>query len=156
MDINDPKYMRRAIQVSQDARDHGNHPFGAILVDEDGNIVLEAENNIITTKDCTGHAETNLMRKASAQFSPDFLNRCTLYTSTEPCAMCCGAIFWGGVRRMVFGLSMERLYAMNSALAGEQLYLSSRDLFKHGTPATEVIGPVLEDEALRVHLGFWG
>src|SRR3954466_2228568 len=99
------QHLRRAIELAQQARDHGNHPFGALLVDEKGNVVLEAENTVRTDKDVTAHAETNLMRKASALFAPDLLEPGTLAPSAEPCAMCAGAIYWGNVRRVVFGLS---------------------------------------------------
>ena len=91
------------------ARKNGSHLFGALLVDPTGNLVLEAENTVVTGPDCTGHAETNLMRMASWRFSPEFLHGCTLYTSTEPCAMCAGAIYWGNVQRVVFALSEEEL-----------------------------------------------
>ncbi len=97
MHEDDPKFIRLAIAVAQRARAHGNHPFGALLVDENGQILLEAENTVVTANDATGHAETNLIRLASKRYSPDFLAQCTLYTSTEPCAMCAGAIFWGNV-----------------------------------------------------------
>jgi len=56
--------MRRAIARAEQSVEHGNHPFGALLVDADGNVVLEAENTVVTERDCTGHAETNLMRLA--------------------------------------------------------------------------------------------
>ena len=79
------RLMRAAIEVAQRARDHGNHPFGALLVDQDNNILLTAENTVVTENDCTGHAETNLMRLASQKYDPDFLAMCTLYTSAEPC-----------------------------------------------------------------------
>jgi tRNA(Arg) A34 adenosine deaminase TadA len=152
--------MRVAIAVACRARENGNHPFGALLVDEVGNILLEAENTVVTGRggagrDCTGHAETNLMRMASRQFEPEFLACCTLYTSTEPCPMCSGAIFWGNVRRVVYGLSEEGLYAMIGADDEEALYLPCRDVFGKGRKHIEVIGPLLEDEARQVHEGFW-
>ena len=106
----DERLMRRAVAIAAKAREHGNHPFGALLADEKGNIQLEAENTVVTEKDCTGHAETNLMRKACRKYDPNTLAKCTLYTSTEPCPMCTGAIFWGNVGRIVFGLSEKRLY----------------------------------------------
>ena len=108
------QHLRRAIELARQAREHGNHPFGALLVDHRGNVVLEAENTVRTDKDVTAHAETNLMRMASARFEPDFLERCTLYTSTEPCAMCAGAIYWGNVRRVVFGLSQEQIRSISN------------------------------------------
>ena len=54
-------YLRKAIEVSKKSREHGNTPFGAILVDGEGNILLEQENIEITEYNCSGHAETSLM-----------------------------------------------------------------------------------------------
>ena len=149
------KLIRAAIAIARSAREHGNHPFGALLVDQAGNILLTAENTVVTDNDCTGHAETNLMRLASQQYDQDFLATCTLYTSTEPCPMCSGAIYWGNVRRVVYGLSEERLYALVDKTSEDVLLLSCRDIFAKGRKHVEVIGPVLEEEALSVHQGFW-
>jgi len=155
MNVDDKKFIRTAIGIASKARERGNHPFGALLVDWDGNVLLEAENTVVTDRDCTGHAETNLMRKATGQYDPEFLGTCTLYTSTEPCPMCSGAIFWGNVRRLVYGLSEESLYEMIGDDIEEVLYLPCRDVFRKGRKPIEVIGPVLEKEARQVHVGFW-
>jgi tRNA(Arg) A34 adenosine deaminase TadA len=104
----DVQWMQRAIAAARRARDKGNHPFGAVLVDGQGQMLMEAENTVVTDNDCTAHAETNLIRQAARTYDRDFLARCTLYSSTEPCAMCAGAIYCGNVRRVVFGLSKER------------------------------------------------
>jgi tRNA(Arg) A34 adenosine deaminase TadA len=69
--------------------------------------------------------------------------------------MCAGAIFWGNVRRVVYGLSEEGLYGMIGGDSEEVLYLPSRKLFEAGHKPIEVIGPVLEQEARKVHEGFW-
>ena len=82
--------IRTAISLAASAREHGNHPFGALLADENGNILLTAENTVNTASDATGHAETNLVRLASQKFPPEVLAKTTLYTSTEPCPMCSG------------------------------------------------------------------
>lgn len=155
MKLNDQTLIRAAIQIAFKSREHGNHPFGALLVDKQGHILLEAENTVMTENDCTGHAETNLMRKASRMYGRDFLAECCLYTSTEPCPMCSGAIFWGNVRRVVYGLSENRLYGLVGEQSEEVLLLSCRDVFETGKKLIEVIGPVLEDEAIKVHEGFW-
>ena len=155
MDKNDLRFMRKAIDVARKARVKGNHPFGAILVDEHGHILMEAENTVVTDQDCTGHAETNLMRQASKAYDRDFLAKCTLYTSTEPCPMCAGAIFWGNVRRVVYGLSQEGLYVMIEEGAEDVLDVPCRELLGKGKKPVKVIGPVLEEEARSVHEGFW-
>lgn len=147
------QHLRRALELARQARDHGNHPFGALLVDHRGNVVLEAENTVRTDKDVTAHAETNLMRMASARFEPDVLERCTLYTSTEPCAMCAGAIYWGNVRRVVFGLSQEQIRSISGSAPG--LAITSREIFERGDHPVEVSGPHLPRESSAVHDGFW-
>jgi tRNA(Arg) A34 adenosine deaminase TadA len=146
--------LRRAIAIARRAREHGNHPFGALLADEQGRVLLEAENSVNTESDCTGHAELNLMRLASRQYTFDDLARCTLYTSTEPCPMCSGAIFWGGVGRVVYALSEAGLYAMTGD-SPHKLPLACREVFAHGGRPIEVLGPAIEDEARQVHEGFW-
>jgi tRNA(Arg) A34 adenosine deaminase TadA len=87
--------MQQVIEIARQARLHGNHPFGALLADAEGNILLTAENTVVTENDCTCHAETNLIRQAARNYAAEFLETCTLYASTEPCPMCAGAIFWG-------------------------------------------------------------
>ena len=148
--------LRRAIELARLAREHGNHPFGALLVDAKGNVVLEAENTVRTDKDVTAHAETNLIRMATARFDRDFLGRCTLYTSTEPCAMCAGAIYWGNIRHVVFGFSQEQIHAISAGNPENmQLQLSSREVFARGDHPVEVSGPHLPKESAAVHDGFW-
>jgi len=156
LNVTDLDHLRAAIEVAQKAREHGNHPFGAILVDENDRVLLQAENTVVTERDCTGHAETNLMRSASQQFSPEKLSTCTLYTSTEPCAMCAGAIHWGNVRRVVFALSETELYEMIGP-SPEHLLLPCREVFAHSQRPVEVMGPAaeLQREARAVHDGFW-
>ncbi len=151
----DSRFVRAAIEVARRAREHGNHPFGAVLVDANGRLLMEAENTVVTEKDCTGHAETNLVRQASTRYEPDFLAGCTLYTSTEPCPMCAGAIYWGNVGRVVYGLSQNGLYEMVGAESEEDLRLSCREVLGRGRKAIQVMGPLLEEEAREVHMGFW-
>jgi tRNA(Arg) A34 adenosine deaminase TadA len=74
-------------------------------------IVVEAENNVVTGRDPTGHAETNCVRAAALQLTDEQLARSTLYTSTEPCCMCSGAIYWAGVTAVVYGCSDAALGA---------------------------------------------
>jgi len=155
MTDSDLQHLRSAIALSRRSREGGNQPFGALLTGPDGQVLLEAENTVVTGPDCTGHAVTNLMRLASRQFTSDFLAGCSLYASTEPCPMCGGAIFWGGLGRVVFALSERAFYQLVGPDC-DGLRVGCRDVFAHGQRPIEVHGPALEDEALAVHLGFWG
>ncbi len=147
--------MRTTIDLARKARENGNHPFGAVLVDDQNTILMTAENIVITENDCTCHAETNLVSQASKEYSRDFLEKCTLYASTEPCPMCSGAIFWSNIGRVIFGLSQNSLYELIGEDNAKTLKLSCREVFAKGNKPIKIIGPVLEDEALIVHWDFW-
>jgi tRNA(Arg) A34 adenosine deaminase TadA len=152
----DLRHLTRAIELAASAREHGNHPFGSLLADGDGEVVLEAENTVVTGRDVTAHAEQNLVREASARFTPDELGACTLYTSTEPCAMCAGAIFWSGIGRVVFALSSATLGEIVEDPTGAYtLAMSCREVFDRGGRTVDVQGPLIEDRARVVHDGFW-
>ena len=154
--MDDHHFCRIAIQTAKEAREEGNHPFGAILVDEEGNILMISKNTVNTERDATGHAETNLMRMASRMYSREFLRTCTMYTSTEPCAMCAGATYWAGVGRIVYGLSETGLYELTGSNPENMtLKLPCREVFARGQEEVGVVGPLLEDEARTVHDGFW-
>jgi tRNA(Arg) A34 adenosine deaminase TadA len=144
------EFIRLSIQLSQQAMMKGNQPFGACIV-KDGKVLLTAENEIHTSHDKTQHAERLLASRASQQFDEDTLAACTLYTSTEPCAMCAGAIYWAGIRRVVFSCSQEAF----AAIAGKALDIPCREVLSYANHPMEVIGPVLESEALAVHQKFW-
>ena len=103
------KFIRQAIEIAANARKNGNHPFGALLVDPAGRVMITAENTVNKTHDATRHAELNLVQLASAKFSAEELSKATLYTSTEPCLMCCGAIHWAAIPAVVFGCSAKML-----------------------------------------------
>ena len=156
MNAEDLQHLRTAIAIAWQAREHGNHPFGALLVDENNQVLVQAENTVVTGRDCTGHAETNLMRLASQRFSPEKLATCTLYTSTEPCAMCAGAIHWGNVRRVAYALGEVELYALIGP-SPDDLLLPCRQVFARSKRPVEVDGPApeLDVEARAVHEGFW-
>lgn len=148
--------LRRAIQVAADARAQGNHPFGAILMADDGRVVLEAENTVVTGNDVTNHAETNLVREACQQFPRETLRELTLITSCEPCAMCAGAIFWAGISTVVYGLSESGLLDITGTDPDNpMLNLPCREVFAAGGGRTAVTGPLLEVEAAAPHQGFW-
>jgi tRNA(Arg) A34 adenosine deaminase TadA len=70
----DATYIRRAIQLARQARERGNHPFGAQLV-ADRQVILEAENTVVTEADPTKHAEMNLIQSAWRQLPPDVIRR---------------------------------------------------------------------------------
>src|ERR1700722_3261647 len=107
----DLTFLRQAIDLARAAREHGAHPFGALIVDATGQILVTARNNAVPPKgDPTQHAERLACSLVGRQFTPAPPATATLYTSTEPCAMCSGAIYWTGIGRVVYALSEKGLY----------------------------------------------
>ena len=155
--IHDLTFLRQAIALAASARAHGAHPFGALIVNAEGQILVTARNNAVPPKgDPTQHAERLACSLVGRQFTPAQLATATLYTSTEPCAMCAGAIYWTGIGRVVYALSEKGLYSLTgSHQENPTLDLPCREVFAHGQRPTVVSGPHLEEEAAQVHQGFW-
>jgi len=154
MNEEDLEHLRDAVELSERALEHGNEPFGALLVGPDGENILEAENTQLTQNDITGHAETNLVRNAYRRFDENVLRESTLYSSCEPCPMCSGAIFWAHVGRVVYALSSETLHGIKEK--GDRNHgLSCRKILAENGGSVIVEGPALEEEAARPHEAFW-
>ena len=152
------RFLKRAIEVSRESREHGNTPFGAILVDGEGNILMEQGNVEITENICTGHAETTLAARASHKYTKDFLWNCTLYTTAEPCAMCAGAIYWANIGNVVYGMTERQLLSMTGSNEINPTFdLPCRNVFSCGQKEIKVTGPIDEvvAEAAKVHEGYW-
>ncbi len=155
--IDDVALLRRAFSVAARATAQGNHPFGAILAGPDGAILMEQENGYMPNRDMTAHAERVLMTRAGTAYPPEFLRNCTIYSSAEPCAMCAGAIYWVGVGRVVYGMAEAELKAITAGHSeNPTLDLPCRVVFDAGQRKVEVVGPLLADEAARLHDGVWG
>lgn len=144
------KFIQLCYTLAEEAVGNGDHPFGALLV-RDCAVVQTAVNTVHSDNDETRHAEINLVSEAGRQFGPETLAHCTLYTSTEPCAMCTGAIYAAGIPTIVFGCSAQALYD----LTGSDLSIPSRDILALGQRETAVIGPILEEEGLQIHRSYW-
>ncbi|MGF6308034.1 tRNA(Arg) A34 adenosine deaminase TadA [Bradyrhizobium sp. i1.8.4] len=152
----DERFLRHAFTIARRAVSHGNHPFAAVLVDQTGSVLLEAENGFMPSRDGTAHAERLLATMACTTLSAEVLAAATLYSSAEPCAMCAGAIYWAGIGRVVYGLGEQRLRELTGNHPDNPtLDLPCRNVFDSGQRKTEVVGPLLEDEAAVVHEGIW-
>jgi tRNA(Arg) A34 adenosine deaminase TadA len=148
------QHLRRANAVALAAAARGHHPFGALLVDADGQTVLLEQGNVDTVE----HAESLLARTAARRFTPERLWACTLVTTVEPCAMCAGTQYWAHIGRLVYGMSERRLLELTGQHAeNPTLDLPCREVFAHGQKAIEVVGPVAEAEAeiAELHRAFW-
>jgi tRNA(Arg) A34 adenosine deaminase TadA len=146
--------LRVANQIAIRAMSNGHHPFGAILVADDGHTVLEEQGNI----DTVNHAESTLARKAYAKYSPQVLWESTLVTTVEPCAMCAATQYWSHIGRLIYGVTEQDLLEITGNHAeNPTLNLPCRDVFAAGQKEMVVWGPVVEmrQEILQVHQNFW-
>ena len=149
METSDEQFLRLAIALAHHARQQGADPFGAVLVN-DGVVVHQAYDRSVEFSDPTFHAELSVISeycRAHSQFS---LDGYTLYTSTEPCAMCAGAIHWARISRVVYSVSQ----AMLQQLSGGRPKPSSRSLLNSGHGKAAIVGPLLSEEGLAVFDGY--
>ena len=152
----DAHFLRRCFDVARRSMTNGNHPFGAILVDASGLVLIECENGYMPAQDGTAHAERLLATQACRTLPADVRAKATIYSSAEPCAMCSGAIYWAGIGRLAYGLSEHRLRDVTgNHPENPTLDLPCRAVFATGQRPTEVVGPLLEDEAEALHEGVW-
>jgi tRNA(adenine34) deaminase len=101
--VDDPDYMRLAIEQASQAEQLGEVPVGAVLVNSDGLVIGLGRNAVIGQADPTAHAEIMALRQAGQSVGNYRLPDTTLFVTLEPCAMCLGALFHARVSRIVFG-----------------------------------------------------
>lgn len=150
-------WLERTIELAERAVQDGNHPFGAILVTEDGTVLAEAMNSH-SVDGGPGHAEANLARDAARRFDIPTLRAATLYTSVEPCSMCAGTIYWAEIGAVVFGMTERRLGTLTGDDPENQTQdLDCRTIFASGRRPVSVRGPFpeLEDKIAAQHRAFW-
>jgi len=153
----DARHLRHASEAAAQAREAGNLPFGCVVVDGAGKVVIERGNLALRpVRDATAHAEAVAAGRAARQYEPQVLAGFTLYSSADPRAMCAGAIYWAGIGRVVYGLTEQDLKGLTGAHPDNPtMDLPCRTVFATGQRSVEVLGPCLVGEALAVFDGYW-
>ncbi|MCX2896263.1 nucleoside deaminase [Pseudomonas mandelii] len=153
----DLQLLRRSLELAEESKARGRHPFAALVADGAGTIIAAAGNNSMPPEgDPTQHAELVAAAQAAKLLSPAELAHCTLYTSAEPCCMCAGAIYWTGIGRVVYALSEHALLGLTGDHPENPTFsLPCREVFARGQRKIPTFGPMLETEAARAHEGFW-
>lgn len=155
----DIELLYECVRIAHEAKEKGNHPFGALLADKNGNI-LTVQGNTFTEGGSAAHAETLLSLKAAKQYSPEFLASCSLYTNFEPCVMCTGCMYWSNILRLVYGASERMLLSLTGDNPENPTFsLSAVDVIKAGQKTMTVVGPVEDPDLIEAilsdHRGFW-
>ncbi|MFL6115063.1 MAG: nucleoside deaminase [Catenulispora sp.] len=104
----DELLLRRAIAVAAHAVTLGDAPYGSLLADAEGTILIEAHNTVQRDNDISAHPELKLARWAAAELAPEAAAKTTMYTSCQPCGMCTGGIVRSGLGRVVYALATEQ------------------------------------------------
>ena len=126
------------------ARNDGGH--GALLF-KDGKVLLEFSSATSSTGDVTQHAETGLISLASRKFGPDVFKDAILYTSEEPCIMCCGSVRAAGLRTFVYGTTAGQARRISGRPIPADL-LECREVYSRLEYPITIRGPLMETEGL--------
>jgi tRNA(Arg) A34 adenosine deaminase TadA len=146
----DRAFMKRANEMAALTAAKGNSSYGAVLV-KDGKILMEFGNDARMTGDATHHAETGLISVASRKFGREAVAGSILYTSTEPCIMCCGAIRSAGIKKFYYGTTAIKDTRLRGGKVPDKP-LQCREVFARiGSADVVILGPLLEAEGLKVH-----
>lgn len=106
--------MKLALRHAQHAFREDEVPVGAVIVDENGNVLAASRNRVEAHHDATAHAEIVCMRQAADMQKDWRLLKCTLYSTLEPCPMCLSAMQSFRIDRLVYGAKDTRLGACGS------------------------------------------
>jgi tRNA(adenine34) deaminase len=142
----DEEWMKIAISEANLAKNKGEIPVGAVLIQKD-KLIAKAHNQPILNHDPTAHAEIEVLRKAGRKLKNYRLSGSTLYVTLEPCAMCLGAIMHARIERIVFGAPDPK-----TGVCGSKVDLTSEAFFTH---KIKVDGGVLEAENKKILQSFF-
>ena len=141
--MTDEQYMQEALKEAQKAFEKDEVPVGAVVV-MNSKIIARAHNQVELLNDSTAHAEILALTTAFNFLSSKYLPEATLYVTLEPCLMCCGALYWSKIGRIVYGAEDEK--------NGYRRSTGTENPFH---PKTELAGGVLKDECGRLMKDFF-
>jgi tRNA(Arg) A34 adenosine deaminase TadA len=115
----DKEFLLRAVENAGKGIDNGGGPFGAVI-SMNGKLISEGHNRVVLDNDPTAHAEILAIRQAASYLKSYDLSECTLYSSCEPCPMCLGAIYWAGIKKVVY--ACDRSDAEKAGFSDKMIY----------------------------------
>ena len=134
--MDDNHYMKQALREAQKARDADEVPIGAVIVLQD-TIIGRGYNQVETLNDSTAHAEIIALTSAFNYLGSKYLPGATIYVTIEPCVMCCGALYWSKIGRLVYGAPDPKHGGIVGLGVGVRLH-----------PKTEIVNNVCAEECL--------
>ena len=147
--MDETSIMRRVIELSRQGSEAGQGgPFGCVIV-KDGEVVAEAYNEVVASKDPTAHAEMLAIRRAAAALGSSDLSGCDLCTIGAPCCMCTSSMFWARIRRAHYCVPMADSTAIG--LGDDHYYAELAVPPGQRTIVPMIQSPELSDEARAVY-----
>ena len=143
--------LREALVEARRGAASGEHPYGAVVLDSDGQIVARAHDQVLQDGDLTSHAELLAVRRAARARGSDLAGH-RLVSTVEPCAMCFSSAWTARVSGLAYGLSMEELKAMRPD-AMDDIVISSRELNELADRRLDIVPGVLREECLALWTG---
>ncbi len=104
MELNHNQFMKKALQEAEYAFYKGEVPVGCVIV-HNNEIISRSSNMVELLNDSTAHAELIAITSAQNNLNSKNLEKCTIYSTLEPCIMCYGAIYWSKIKTIVYGAS---------------------------------------------------
>ena len=141
--MTDEQYMQQALKEAQKAYDVGEVPVGAVIV-MNGQIIARAHNQVELLTDSTAHAEILCLTTAFNFLGSKYLPEATLYVTLEPCLMCCGALYWSKIGKIVYGAADEK-NGYKKTTAGNNPF----------HPRTELVSGILSEDCVRLMKDFF-
>ncbi len=143
--------MRLALKEAQEAFDEDEVPIGAVVV-VNNKVIARGHNQVEKLSDSTAHAEMIALTSAFNNLGAKYLPEATLYVTVEPCLMCCGAMYWSKLARIVYGAGDEKN-------GGLRFFLDEDGLIKKEAwpfhPKTQLVKGILENEAVALMKSFF-
>lgn len=139
----DKQFMNMALDACRRGIDAGQSPFGACIVHL-GNVIACAHNRVRLNTDSTAHAEVQAIREACQKANTIHLEGATIYSTTEPCAMCFGAIHWARIMRVVYAATVEEAQSFGF----NELPISNHTLKRLSASAIEIVPGVMSKDAI--------
>jgi len=141
--MTDEQYMQQALKEAQKAFDAGEVPVGAIIL-MNNRIIARAHNQVELLNDSTAHSEIMALTTAFSFLGSKYLPEATLYVTVEPCLMCCGALYWSKIGKIVYGADDEK--------NGYKRISGEKNPFH---PKTELVSGVLREECATLMKDFF-
>lgn len=145
METSHEHFMKQALKGAYKALDTDEVPIGAVIVMNE-KIIARGFNQVETLKDSTAHAEIIALTSAFSFLGSKYLPDATIYVTIEPCTMCCGALYWSKIGKLIYGAS-------DSKHGGLSLNSEKNKKLLH--PKTEIIKDILSDECATLMKEFF-